>query len=208
MTAIAHITDDDAMHDLVIWRLVIRLAAVGGLAVFAVVAAAAVGATGVRADDMAPAQDPAAALANPLAAHSLDEFAATRDRPLFARGRRQPDPPAPATVASLPPEPPAPPDVAFFGTLVDSEGASAIVRGAPSDKVMHVHVGDKIHGWTIERIDDRQLVLSLEDHSATFTMFNAAHAAVHTAAVGHPPPVLEVNSAGVLRAHRVTKHLQ
>jgi general secretion pathway protein N len=176
----------------------------GCLTVFAMVVAV----VEVRADEMAPPQDSTATLANPLAAHSLDEFAATRDRPLFTRGRRQPDPPAPATVASLPPEPPAPPDVAFFGTLVDSEGASAIVRGAPADKVEHVHVGDKIHGWTIERIDDRQLVLSLEDHSTTFTMFNAGHAAVHTVAMGHPPPILEVNSAGILRAHRVTKHLQ
>jgi hypothetical protein len=201
----AFIMRRSAMRRLVTGRPAIVGLTTGG---FAVVAAAALGAAVVCADEMAPAQNSTAALANPLAAHSLDEFAATRDRPLFSRSRRQPAPPAPSTVGSLPPEPPAPPAVAFFGTLVDSEGASAIVRGAPSDKVMLMHVGDKIHGWTIERIGDRQLVLSLEDHSTTFTMFNAGHAGMHTVAMGHPPPILEVNSAGILRAHRVVKHLQ
>lgn len=197
------IADHDMMRDLL--RDLFR-----NLAVFAaVVAAAAFGPAGVRADETAsPAQDSAAGLANPLASHSLDEFAVTRDRPLFTRGRRPPAPAASVAAESRLPEPPAPPNMALFGTLVDDAGASAIVRGAPSDKVTLVHVGDQIHGWKIERIADRQIVLSLKDHSATFTMFNSGHAGVHAAAVGPPPPVLEANSAGILRAHRAVKHMQ
>jgi hypothetical protein len=209
--ALAAMADHDMRRDLVISHppvrhLKVRQAAERYLAAFAVVAAAIVGAAEVRADDSAPTRDSPAALANPLASHSLDEFAATRDRPLFTRGRRPPAAPAPAVTDSRP-EPPAPPNLVLFGTLVDDEGASAIVRGSPSDKPALVRVGDQIHGWTINRIEDRRIVLSLEDQSATFTMFNSSQA-VHTAAMGHPPPVLEVNSAGVLRAHRASKHIQ
>jgi hypothetical protein len=93
----------------------------------------------------------------------------------------------------------------LFGILVDAEGASAIVRGTPSGKAVRVHVGDDLGGWKIAQIDDRQLVLSLDGRSVTFTMFGASHAEEHTGAISHAPPVLEVNSAGVLRAHRTTR---
>jgi len=157
------------------------------------------------AEDAAQSRGHAAVLDNPLAAHPLDEFAATRDRPLFTRGRR---PPAAAiavpVAATPPPPPPPPPKLALFGILVDAAGSSAVVRGAPSDKAIHVRVGDEIEGWKVARIGERQLVLSLDDQSVTFTMFDSNHDGV-PADWSHAPPLLEVNAAGVLRAHRVVK---
>jgi hypothetical protein len=165
----------------------------------------------VRADELAspqsstPARDNPVVRDNPLAARSLDEFSATRERPLFIRGRRESVAPPVVHVEAPPPPPPAPPDLALFGTFVDGAGASAIVRGAPSEKIVHVRVGDNVDGWKIAKIDDRQLVLSLDDRSVTFTMFSGGHAEEHTASLSHMAPILELNAAGVLRAHRPSK---
>lgn len=176
------------------------------LAGLGLAAAVALSTAPLRADDAAPAgraQAHAATLDNPLAAHSLDELTATRDRPLFTRGRR---PPAVAhaapAVAAPPPAPP--PQLALFGIVVEAGEASAVVRGAPSEKVMHVRVGDQVDGWEVSQIAERQIVLSQDDRSVTFTMFDANHAATPTD-VNHMAPVVEVNAAGVLRAHRVTR---
>jgi len=171
-----------------------------GLAALLVLSAAP-----VRADEAAPAQGHAATLDNPLAAVSLDELTATRDRPLFARSRRPPAPPPSVHVEAPPPPPPPPPDVAFYGTVVDSEGASAIIRGGPSEKIVQVRVGDEVDGWSVERIESRELVLSLDDRTVSFTMFDAHHPVEHTAAMGHSPPIVEVNAAGIKRAHRPRK---
>ncbi len=79
---------------------------------------------------------------------------------------------------------------------MDAEGPSAIVRDTPSGKAVRVRVGDDLDGWKIAQIDDRQLMLSLDDRSVTFTMFGAGHAEEHTGAISHAPPVLEAKSAG------------
>ena len=170
----------------------------------ALVVAATLAAVPIRAEDAVVAEH-AAALDNPLAAHALEDFAATRDRPLFTPSRRPFVAPPVARAEAPPPPPPPPPELTFFGTLVDAEGASAIVRGGPSEKPVHVHVGDMVGGWKIAMIDDRQIVLSRDDRSITFTMFDSAQSPKHTASVNRLPPVLEVNAAGVLRAHRVVK---
>jgi hypothetical protein len=166
-------------------------------------AALALGVAPLRADDIAPSQGHAAALGNPLAAHPLDEFTATRDRPLFTRGRRPPAVRA-APVAAAPPAPPPPPKLALFGILVEDGEASAVIRGAPSEKAIHVRVGDDVDGWKVSKIAERQIVLSQDDRSITFTMFDGSHEGIPVDA-NHLPPVLEVNAAGVLRAHRVTR---
>lgn len=167
------------------------------LASFGLAAALLVSAALVRADDMtAPLVGPAS-LDNPLAAHSLDELMATRERPLFARNRRPAATSTPVHVEAPPPAPPSPPKVAFYGTVVDAEGASAIIRGNPSEKIVRVRVGDAIDGWTITRIDDRRLVLSLDNQSVTFTMFKAGHAAEHAAAAG--PQLVETKAAAIER---------
>jgi general secretion pathway protein N len=174
---------------------------------FGLAAALALTAAPLRADDAAPsgrAQNHATTLDNPLAAHSLDEFTATRDRPLFTRGRRPPAVAHAVPAVAAPPPPAPPPQLALFGILVEAGEASAVVRGAPSEKVIHVRVGDQIDGWEVSQIAERQIVLSQDDRSVAFTMFDSSHAATPTD-VNHMPPVVEVNAAGVLRAHRVTR---
>jgi hypothetical protein len=175
------------------------------LASFGLIVAVVSTAAPLHADDIAPSRDHAAAPNNPLAVHPLDEFNATRDRPLFTRGRRPPAVVHAAPVAAAPPSPPPPPPkLALFGILVEDGEASAIVRGAPSEKVTHVRVGDDIDGWKVSKIAERQIVLSQDDRSVTFTMFDGNHEGT-PADVNHMPPVVEVNAAGVLRAHRVTR---
>jgi hypothetical protein len=164
-------------------------------------AALILGVAPVRADDTVPLPPRAASLDNPLAAHSLGELTATRDRPLFTPGRRPPASSTSAHVEAPPPAPPPAPNVAFYGTLVDSEGASAIVRGRPSEKVIHVRVGDQIDGWKITQIDDRRLVLSLDARSVTFTMFNNGHAGEHAAAAS--PPIVEASAGSKEQARGV-----
>jgi hypothetical protein len=147
--------------------------------VFAIIAASALGAVPVRADGVAPAQGGAARLENPLAAHSLNEFTATRDRPLFTPSRR---PPAVLTAVRDVAPPAPPPNLTLFGILIGTDGPSAIVRGAPSEKVVHVRVGDQIDGWKIARIGERQIVLSRDERLVIFKMFTTIHVAEeHTA---------------------------
>ena len=174
----------------------------------AVIALAALGSAAGHAGEAPPAQGGSAVVIdNPLASHSLDELAATRDRPLFAPGRRPPAPPAVVVAAPPAPPPPSPPpDLALLGTIVEANGASALVRGAPSEKPSHVRVGDVVDGWSIAEIGERQIVLSLDERSVTFTMFNGGRAAGNGVVAGHRlPPVLEVNSRGILTARRITK---
>jgi hypothetical protein len=160
------------------------------LPIFAVVAVAALWAVPVHADELVSPQAPSAIVANPLATHSLDEFTATRDRPLFTPNRRPP--PLPMAHRAEP-SPIPPPNLTLFGILVDAEGPSAIVRDTPSGKAVRVRVGDDLGGWKIAQLDDRRLVLSLDGRSVTFTMFGASHAEEHTGTISHAPAVLEPN---------------
>ena len=123
------------------------------------------------------------ALPSPLAAQPLDRLSATRERPLFSPTRRPPPPPPPVVVApEPPPPPPPPPDVALFGIVMDGDEAHAVVRAGPAAKIMNVRVGDDIGGWKVAQIEERQLVLSLDDRIATFMMFtgNSANSAPRT----------------------------
>jgi hypothetical protein len=126
---------------------------------------------GVAAEPAAPAKIHAVAAAvSPLAAHPLDRFSATRDRPLFSPTRH---PPAVAVVAPPPPPPlPPPPNVALLGVVMDGEQAQAVVRDGPTAKVLRVSVGDDIGGWKVGQIEAKKLVLLLNGRMATFTMFS------------------------------------
>jgi hypothetical protein len=119
----------------------------------------------------AQSQDqPTAILGNPLQALSLDRLSATRDRPLFSSDRRRPAPPPPPVERA--PEPPAaPPDVTLLGIVVDGERARAIVRLGTA-KIERVQIGDDISGWKISQIEGRRMLLSLDDRSATVTLFS------------------------------------
>jgi hypothetical protein len=111
--------------------------------------------------------------ASPLAAYSLDHLSTTRQRPLFSPGRRPPAP-APAPIVAAAPPPPAP-NLILFGTIMDADDARAVVGVGTADKTRRVRIGDDIGGWKVTQIEERKLVLSLNDRSATFTLFSGQH---------------------------------
>jgi hypothetical protein len=121
--------------------------------------------------------EPSGDLANPVAAQSLDRLSATRERPLFSPSRRPPAPPsAPVVQRTAPVLPPAAPSVDLFGIIRDEEGARAVVRAGPGNKIRRVRVGDEIGGWRVSQIDGRKLVLTLGDRSTTYTLFSGQNA--------------------------------
>jgi general secretion pathway protein N len=164
----------------------------------------------VRAQDagVPRTMDSPQAQANPLARLSLDKLVATRERPLFAPTRRPP-PAEPVAVGSVdppPPPPPPPPSLALFGIVKDGEGASALVRAQASDKVQRVRVGDKVDGWEVSRIEERQVVLELADRSTSFTLFSRGAPGEQPRATQHrAAPMVELNAAGILTARRAGK---
>ena len=133
-------------------------------------------------------QSSAAALANPVAAQSLDELSATLDRPLFSPGRHPPAPPPPPAVqaAAPPAPPPSPPNLILFGVVMDGEGARALVRTSADKKVLRAQIGDDIDGWKVSQIEGRKVVLSLDGRFATFTLFSGDHG--RQDAAGGPAP--------------------
>ena len=112
--------------------------------------------------------------ASPLAAYPLDRLSATRERPLFSPSRRPPAPPPAPVIAAAPPPPP--PKLILFGIVMDAEEAHAVVGVGTADKTRRVRIGDDIGGWKVTQIEERQLVLSLDDRSATFTLFRGQRA--------------------------------
>ena len=136
----------------------------------------------------------AAAPVSPLAAQPFDRLSATRDRPLFSPTRHPPAPPPEIAVEPAPPPPPSPPpNIVLLAVVMDGEEARAIVRTAPEAKILRVQIGDDIAGWKVGQIEARRLVLSLDERSATFTMFtgNSANSQLNTDAAaqssGGPP---------------------
>jgi len=108
--------------------------------------------------------------ASPLAAYPLDRLSATRERPLFSPSRRPPAPPPAPTIAAA--SPPPPPNLILFGIVMDADDARAVVGVGTGDKTRRVRIGDDIGGWKVTQIEERQLVLSLDDRSATYTLFS------------------------------------
>lgn len=106
---------------------------------------------------------------NPLARNSLEQLAATRDRPLFSPSRRPPPPPI--ARVEPPPPPPPPPQVALMGVVIDGEGVRALIRPGPMQPFVLVRVGGVVAGWHVTEIEDKRLVLALDDRKATFTLF-------------------------------------
>jgi hypothetical protein len=115
---------------------------------------------------------PPAVLDNPLAGLALGGLSATRERPLFSPSRHAP---SPAVVFVHPPavQPPAPPpNLELYGTIIDADDALAIVFSSSTNHTTRVHVGDEIDGWKVDEIDERKLVLLLDQRTAVFTIFD------------------------------------
>jgi hypothetical protein len=121
-----------------------------------------------------PQEPSAAALANPVAAQSLDQLSSTLDRPLFSPSRRPPAPPPPPVAQAPPPSAPPlpPPNLVLFGVVMDGEGARAVVRSGADKKMLRAQIGDEIDGWKVSQIEGRKLVLSLDGRFATFMLFS------------------------------------
>jgi hypothetical protein len=119
-------------------------------------------------------QQPAATLANPVAAQALDQLSSTLDRPLFSPSRRPPAPPPPPVALAPPPPapPPPPPNLVLFGVVMDGEGARAVVRSGADKKLVRAQIGDEIDGWKVSQIEGRKVVLSLDGRFATFMLFS------------------------------------
>ena len=129
-------------------------------------------AAALAADAPAPAQDSSGVtLSNPLAAQSLEQLSATVDRPLFSPTRR---PPAPSVTSTPEQQAPAapPPDLVLSGIVMDGESAHAVVRVGAQKKIVYARIGDDISGWKVSQIEARELVLSLDGRSITYTLFN------------------------------------
>lgn len=130
--------------------------------------------TAAAAGAEAPASPQAGvALANPLAALTMEQLSAIVDRPLFSPNRHR----APTSAAARDPEPqtpapPPPPNLVLSGVVMDGEGARVVVLVGPEKKALRAQIGDEIGGWTVTQIEGRKLVLSLGGRIATFTLFN------------------------------------
>jgi general secretion pathway protein N len=129
----------------------------------------------VRAEDgVEPLERHAAAIVNPVERQSLQSFAATLQRPLFAPSRR-PTPPEPAPIVRTeeppPPPPPPQPTIVLVGTMIDAAGPQAILRSGGDNKDLRVRVGDDVSGWKIRDIDQGHLTLALDDRTFSVALF-------------------------------------
>jgi hypothetical protein len=130
--------------------------------------------TSTTPQTQAQAHPPTTRPASPLAVYPLDRLSATRERPLFSASRRPPAPPPAPIIAAAPPPPP--PNLILFGIVMDADDAHAVVAVGTADKTRRVRIGDDIGGWKVTQIEGRQLVLSLDDRSATFRLFSGQRA--------------------------------
>ena len=140
----------------------------------------------------------------PLAAQPLDRMSNTRDRPLFSPTRRPPAPPP--VVVAAPPPPPPPPDVVLLAVVMDGEDARAIVRAGPAAKILRVGIGDDIDGWKVGQIERLQMVLLLDDRTATFRMFTGDNKNASPNASAAAPPSADKPPSGATHQNVVQQH--
>lgn len=148
-------------------------------------------ASALAADAPAPS-DPSATLANPLAAWPIDRLSATRERPLFAPTRRPPPPPPPPPLVrevAAPPKPP--PSLTVLGIVTEADGARAMVRTQASDRVVRARIGDDVAGWTVTQIEARRVVLTLDDRSVSYALFERTGAKTATRPPAEPEPAAQ-----------------
>jgi general secretion pathway protein N len=113
-------------------------------------------------------------LPNPLARQTMDHLSATLDRPLFVLSRRA----APPTIVPLaqieevpPPPPPPLPNLTLLGILKEGEDLHAVVRTSGNEQITRVRIGDLLGGWKVADIAGRRLLLSLDEQTTAFVLF-------------------------------------
>jgi hypothetical protein len=121
-------------------------------------------------------EQPRAVLDNPVATLTLNGLSATRERPLFSRSRRVS--PTPTASVAKPPalQAPPPPNIELQGTIIGADDTIAIVYSSASSSTLRLRLGGEVDGWKAIAIDERRLVLSLNDRVAEFTIFAGASA--------------------------------
>jgi hypothetical protein len=99
--------------------------------------------------------------ANPLWEMPLQQFSATRDRPIFLPSRRPPAPPASAvTVAKVvvPPKPKEPeqPQLSLVGTISGDDAKFGIFVDQATKNVLRLRVGEDFQGWELRSVQGRE----------------------------------------------------
>jgi len=154
---------------------------------------------------------PISSMLNPQAALNFEQLSATRDRPLFTSSRKAPQiaPPPPPIIAVAAPvaEPPPPPQILLAGVIVDRQGPRAMLRADPTAKIIAVRLGDDVSGWKVTDIEPQRMTLSLDDRAIDVSLFQSKdHPGGQPRHITHTAQqdrVFEINSAGVLRSHRI-----
>ena len=112
---------------------------------------------------------PPARLQNPLAAISLDELSATRDRPLFVPSRRPPPPVSVVQSAPPPLGPPDPPNLTLIAIILDGHQRAIVQEG--TGPISRLQTGDNIDGWRIARIEKQRIEIAHDSRTVSITMF-------------------------------------
>ncbi|HMN72269.1 MAG TPA: hypothetical protein PKA55_10435 [Rhodoblastus sp.] len=110
-------------------------------------------------------------LSNPLWSMTLDQLAATRDRPVFTQSRRPPPlaaaPEGPQTVVV---GDSAPPPFALVGTVVGESEKFAVLLESGSQTVLRLPLGASASGWNVAEVAPRSIKLTRGGHSVTLEL--------------------------------------
>lgn len=105
-----------------------------------------------------------------------------RERPLFVRSRRPPQPrpaveepvvaePTPVVEVAPPPEPAPPPDFLLVGVRIDTDGKRALVRIGPSGVSEWQREGDNLEGWKLETIQTSGVIMKRGSETLRLTLY-------------------------------------
>jgi general secretion pathway protein N len=124
------------------------------------------------------APSPAATIGNPIADVPLASLNATRERPLFSRGRR---PLAAAPVVAPPPRPLEmvvvagngdPPPLTLLGTVIGPQDRTAIFMNEGSKAATRLREGERASGWMLVSVGRRSAVLGNDGRIVTLELPN------------------------------------
>lgn len=113
---------------------------------------------------------PANDLSNPLWSMSLEDLAATRERPLFSPTRRPPPPALPSADPALASVPAAAPPFSLVGTVSSGEEKIVVLFDKNAKAPVTLRLGATASGWTLAKVDGRTVVLRRDDVSATLAL--------------------------------------
>lgn len=125
-----------------------------------------------------------------------EQFAELLERPLF-RPNRQPEP-----APEMPPEPAAAPEVNVDLDALDLTAImltptliSAWVRDSAQPTLRRLRLGDEVHGWTVQKILEDQVILARasEEHALTLRDYSKSAPAPAPPPAAAPAPPKPMN---------------